>query len=1231
MFHLTARVAWHADRWNGRVCSKPGSNPYCAALDKIREAKQRPGVEEREIKLAGKLFGEIAAADLPPCSAEGGAFMNDAEWTREFVHPYQENAKAEATHGHLRPTTVKVPPYSTFAVPFRWMLKERQEALEELFPDPIPSDDEAPFPTPWVFGRARQEALGELFFGKLADERSLVFFYCKEGQPLGDAFPRLVVGLGRIAKVGPRLQYKSSKKTTYPMWDRVVRHTIRPDGVDGFLLPYHDYLVPTGDPAEDARREALLHEIAVMPDPANILDYSYAAELTTPDVALATLTRAIAAVTAVKCHGIAKGPWDERLDWLNAQIATTWKDRGAFPGLGAALEALGVRFGSALAHELVASGVVKPKDDPWSMVEAMLAGKRAPPRDVYAPELKAARATWAALNAKHRNLLHLLSRFDLSPAQAKRWFDEQARSEVVDAGITAEQVLENPYLISELDLGDADTPPITIGVMDRGLRPDATVAAVHPVPPPSRVESASDERRVRAALVSVLRDSADRGDSLLSVTEAAQQVRQLELSPPCELATAWLAGHTAFLAGVIDVLDAEVRSSKAAGGAKKIPSVQLTYVRGYEARLAKLLEKRAEKEIPPVEADWRPLLLSAIGTFFDPEKPRHEDAVREQTAALQRITTRRLSVLVGKAGTGKTSVLGALLKSKKLRKDGILLLAPTGKARVRLEDKTDTDAMTVAQFLYRQQRYDGERQRPLLSGRDKYRKEKTVVIDECSMLTLDDLLAVLEALDLAHIERFILVGDPNQLPPIGIGRPFADLVAHLEHCSESDKPLVQRLGGALSRLSVEVRATANQASDTLRLASWFTREQQPVDADRVLSDLELGRPFNDLEIRYWTTDDELRREILKALAAHLQVKGPKDIAGFNAAMGLNERGWVPFDAPDGIENFQVLSPVRMRPYGVQELNRWFQRTFRAEELERSRKPYGTSLGDEEIVCGDKVIQLKNGKRKAFDGKQQLDVYLANGEIGTVAPGKNGWLNVVFAQRPGLRVGYHARQFGGGAGPLELAYALTVHKAQGSEFKTVFVIVPKRCRLLSRELLYTALTRSRSRLVLLLEGSDATPLYDLTRPEQSETARRNSNLFRGVVRESVDETPYAEHLIHRTDRGHMVRSKSELVIANKLFAMSIPYEYERPLDGSVDPRRLRPDFSFVDAAGDLILWEHLGMLSRKDYAESWKWKKDWYEKNGFTEGKNLFVTSDDERGGLDSSAIERVAEQVRALL
>jgi len=104
--------------------------------------------------------------------------------------------------------------------------------------------------------------------------------------------------------------------------------------------------------------------------------------------------------------------------------------------------------------------------------------------------------------------------------------------------------------------------------------------------------------------------------------------------------------------------------------------------------------------------DWRALLVEAIGDAYRPRNKRHLDALEEQAVALEYITTRKLSVLTGHAGTGKTSVIGALLRCEELADDGILLLAPTGKARVRLEQtaggsagRRHIRAQTIAQFL----------------------------------------------------------------------------------------------------------------------------------------------------------------------------------------------------------------------------------------------------------------------------------------------------------------------------------------------------------------------------------------------------------------------------------------------------------------------------------------------------------------------------------------------------
>jgi ATP-dependent exoDNAse (exonuclease V) alpha subunit len=306
----------------------------------------------------------------------------------------------------------------------------------------------------------------------------------------------------------------------------------------------------------------------------------------------------------------------------------------------------------------------------------------------------------------------------------------------------------------------------------------------------------------------------------LSEAETGELIAKLDLSHPCLGPHDWLTAEASFLE--LETVRLQVMKDPTTG--ESIACLQLLDVNVRESKLSRILGKRSETTLPSLNENWQCLLMNAIkegGGHVNLEDQRHRQALEEQADALERITSRKLSVLVGRAGTGKTTVLGALMKASSLRKDGLLFLAPTGKARVRLAQKAGADAMTVAQFLYSLGRYDGSRQRPLFEGREQYRKEKTVIIDESSMLTLDDLFATLQALDLAHVQRVILVGDPNQLPPIGIGRPFADLVSHLEDST------AQR-SGAMAKLTVELRTQAGAPSDLLKLASWYTREIQPV-------------------------------------------------------------------------------------------------------------------------------------------------------------------------------------------------------------------------------------------------------------------------------------------------------------------------------------------------------------------------------------------------------------------
>jgi hypothetical protein len=207
--------------------------------------------------------------------------------------------------------------------------------------------------------------------------------------------------------------------------------------------------------------------------------------------------------------------------------------------------------------------------------------------------------------------------------------------------------------------------------------------------------------------------------------------------------------------------------------------------------------------------------------------------------------------------------------------------------------------------------------------------------------------------------------------------------------------------------------------------------------------------------------------------------------------------------------------------------------------------------------------------------------------------------------------------------LELAYAITVHKSQGSDFDTVFLVLPRSAATLSRELIYTALTRFKKKLVLLLE-QDIRVLEQYRKPSESEVTRRNSNLFSLAMRPDTVGFPYPENLIHRTSSGILVRSKSEVIVADTLTRLGIFYEYEEPLYSKKNETDFRlPDFT-IAYEGETWYWEHLGMLSKPSYAEAWERKKAWYQSNGWLD--KVVTSEDGADGSIDVPAIERVAKE-----
>ena len=1255
--HISVRVPWHDLGWNGTVCARPKHNTACCKLINIAESKD----DAAEELLAGRTLKGMEGAELPPCVKERGTFMAEFAIERFHQHPYAR--ETSTTHAHFKPTLLKYPPYSAAALPFRWMMKpvvfgdKDEVGLINQFPLDEVSKDHEPelgFDSYWVQDVRNHRALLQCFWDHVRVEESLVFFYAKQVPLVEDVGRRVLIGVGRVLKIGGLTEYEydgaPQDKVRSLIWERMVTHSIRPGFADGFLLPYQLAL----EKCDDGRAFDPAEVVAFAPED-RFHEFSFATEHVSDDAAISALLSCRAALE--RASELFAFPSEPQERWIDQQLGRLWKKRGAFPGIGAVLNANGVRLGHFVAQALHEK--VGDDGNPWQAWDQALSD---PAKHLSADLARGIDPTvikaWQCMPSERRQFLELMSRIDFSQEDVDVLAIPEARAE---EGITFSDrdFIANPYLFYEATrLGVA---PIGVSRVDRGVFPANFLRDAFPLPEPSSIKTNVDGRRLRALVIRELEHAANSGDTLRAQTEIISALRKGGDHTQGADATPVTADLLAVTEA--DHFAGEIKCVEMDGGTKAYQLQRLSDV-GDKIRTA--IRKRTSGARHALGIDWRAELdkpESKLGPL--PQEPedraKEERARQEKAAALEEIAAARFSVLIGPAGTGKTTLLSVLCRRPEIQEGGIVMLAPTGKARVRMEDLArqagvqNFKAQTLAQFLSPSNRYDGATQRYQTTGGSGEKCARTVIVDECSMLTEEMMAALIESLSGVH--RLIFVGDPRQLPPIGAGRPFADIIAEL--LPKSIEALFPRVGPSYAELTVPRRQGAGERED-LQLAAWFGGSALAPGEDQVFEILAGKRRSETVEFVRWETADELETLLPETFARTLNFNDElEEWQSFALSLGgvLDGNGSAWFNnqygdragAGKAAEAWQILSPVRQQPWGVEALNASIHSRYKGHQIEQARKTGGyrsipKPAGDFQIIYGDKVINNRNGFIPAYRTFPKQKSYLANGEIGMVVghrrTKKKSWnpedLEVEFSTQQGKVFKYNVKKFSDDDDSgLELAYALTVHKAQGSEFETVFLVLPRSPVMLTRELLYTALTRQKAKVVILHQGS-AIDLQRLSSERYSSTATRLTNLFSAPRRVEVSGTFLEDKLIHRTVRGDAVRSKSEVIIANLLHAAGVSYHYEHPLElGGVTKY---PDFTIEDDdAGVTYYWEHCGLLHDAAYNRRWEDKRAWYREHGILPldeggGPNgiLLVTRDSEGGGFDSGGPSSIIDTIRGL-
>ncbi|MFK4661621.1 exodeoxyribonuclease V alpha subunit [Bradyrhizobium ottawaense] len=856
MIHLSVRLPWHDRGWDGHICDQPELNGYCCGLrsvnaERIRTRDLDEEANQRGQSVSGKSY-------RPPCTETLNVFGMEAVSHLHTPPSFIDGAQ---------PTQEVYEPGSSGTWPFENMWLQSGEFRPAV--------------------ERKQEA--DRHFKAVEPNRSFVFYYCNYDNPLsGDANRYLLVGAARVKSVAgassswPGASREAADRYGGFVWSRRISNGGPSDRV---RLPYQE-LLKGGIGADELSRFAVFV-------PGDLSDrFKYVSRHLDDDDAAILFEQMLGFYRRAISEGHLSSEslaCQHALDWLDGALADCWLERGPFPGLAAVLHFLDFKEPAEFVKNELVDILPEQRRD-W--VFACIEEEEDPPpmqRHRFAPSID----RWKSLDSPLQKLLkERMVLFALDERQIEMALGPKHKSWGIEASAGA--IYENPYILSEDFLGEETKDRISFGRIDHGMRPR----------PPhdlhARVEAVSriDGRRLRAILVNFLRDAAEAGHTFLDQSELAETISDPDGDP------------SAVRGALVD--EARWRQHRELFGEKlllsQVNGVNAVFLRAVnedEGRIrTDVVRLLKDGLIEQSGVDWRDVLAGLNRGMVA------VDAVPQQAAALEILYRSRFSILTGGAGTGKTTVLRAFVTGLRQLEPNhpVLLLAPTGKASVLLETRVGLQSETVHRFLARLNWMRLSNFSLLRGGGERESSARTIIIDESSMLDVTLLAATLRAINFDYVDRLVLVGDPGQLPPIGPGKPFLDLVEYLK----KDK---RREANHLGELAFNCRQA--EGSKIALLADHFARVEERPPED-VLELLQKGGDFGDLSVRTYANEealpaliaetylDELHRlsgETIRAEGSFEPVRNPSD--DYRKAFRLNELNRVDLD------RLQVLAPYRL--------------------------------------------------------------------------------------------------------------------------------------------------------------------------------------------------------------------------------------------------------------------------------------------------------------------------------
>ena len=402
----------------------------------------------------------------------------------------------------------------------------------------------------------------------------------------------------------------------------------------------------------------------------------------------------------------------------------------------------------------------------------------------------------------------------------------------------------------------------------------------------------------------------------------------------------------------------------------------------------------------------------------------------EQSAAVNTALREGVLVITGGPGTGKTTIINTLLDQLDARGQAYLLAAPTGRAAKRMTEATGREASTIHRLLELQYSGDEDEKQVFMRDEEHPLEADVIIVDEMSMVDIVLMQHLLRAV--APGTRLILTGDKDQLTPVGPGNVLRDIIA----------------SGALPVAQLTRIYRQAEQSDIVVGAHRINEGQYP----------EFNRPNTDFFMMHRRTREDTARTVIEVVKSRM----PR------------------FAQCSPMKDIQVLTPMRRGYLGAESLNRLLQEALNPASGRKEQLEYRGTVFRE----GDRVMQIRNNYNmpwkvcNRFGYALEEGVGVFNGDIGCISRirPKDKQVTVLFEDKKEVEYDYTALE------ELELAYAITIHKAQGTE--SPIVVLPLHSGpdvLFSRNLLYTAVTRARRYAVIVGAESTVRRMVDNDRP------------------------------------------------------------------------------------------------------------------------------------------------------